>query len=120
MIFFALALTACGSFGRKSLVDPVIIEKRVIGIPVFHPPLPDPIELRDFKWKVLTPAILKQYLKDLEDGKAPVMVWYGLTPNGYQAMSENIAVLKKLIKEQRAIIMYYRENINEIVPKKKI
>ena len=119
VLFLSIALTACGSMGRKPQVKPVVIETRVVGIPVFHPPLPDPIILKDIKWKVLTPDILKQYLKDLDAGEAPVVVWYGLTPEGYELLSGDVAVLKKFIKEQRAIIMYYRENIHEMVPQKK-
>ena len=117
ILFLSISLTACGSFARKPQVDPVVIETRTGTIPVFHPPLPDPITLQDFKWKVLTPTILEEYLEDLKAGKAPVVVWYAITPKGYEILAGNMAVLKKLIKEQRAIIMYYRENINEFVPK---
>jgi len=111
----ALLLTGC--FGSiKPKVAPVVVESRVAAIPVFHPPLPDKISLQDFKWTVLTPAIMKEYLKDLEDGKAPVVVWYGITPEGYRTLAENIAVLKRYIKEQRAIILYYRDNLKKTVP----
>ncbi len=119
IILLAISLTACGSLGRKPQVDPVVIETRISGIPVFHPPLPDPITLQDFKWKVLTPKIMREYIKDLDEGNAPIVVWYGLTPKGYEILSDDIAILKRLINEQRAIIMYYRENINEFVPESK-
>ena len=118
ILFLSISLTACGSFGRKPQVDPVVIETRTGTIPVFHPPLPDPITLQDFKWKVLTPKIMREYIKDLDEGKAPIVVWYGLTPKGYEILADDIAILKRLIKEQKAIIMYYRENINEFVPSK--
>lgn len=107
-----LLLAACGT----SPVKPIIVEQRVEAIPVFHPPLPDPIELQNIKWKVLTPEIMKQYLQDLEEGKAPIEIWYGLTPSGYEALAENIAILKKYIKSQQAIILYYRENLKQTVP----
>jgi len=119
IIFLALALTGCGSLGRKPQVAPIVIEKRVQGIPVFHPPLPDPIKLKDVTWKVLTPDIVEEYLKDLKSGTAPTMVWYGLTPQEYKDLAEDMAILKRYIKEQKAIIEYYRENIHEMVPESK-
>ena len=71
--------------------------------------------MSDFKWKVLTPEIMQQYLQDLEEGKAPRVVWYAITPEGYEALADNVAVLKRFIKEQRAIILYYRDNYTEVV-----
>ena len=110
----AISLTGCGGWGMQ--VDPIIIEKRISGIPVFHPPLPDPIKLKDVTWKVLTPEILEEYLADLRAGNAPTIVWYGLTPEEYKDLAEDMAILKRAMKEQRAIIDYYRDNIHEMVP----
>lgn len=113
----ALGLAGCGGWGMQ--VDPIIIEKRVQGIPVFHPPLPDPIKLKDVTWKVLTPDIIEEYLIDLRAGNAPTIVWYGLTPQEYKDLAEDMAILKRIMKEQRAIIEYYRDNIHEMVPQVK-
>jgi len=119
LIFLAISLTACGSLGRKPQVDPVVIEHRTAGIPVFHPPLPDPIELNNVEWKVLTPEIMEQYIKDFKDGKEPVVVYYALTPEQYKALAEDMGILKRFIKEQKAIIQYYRDNMHEMMPPEK-
>ena len=115
----AISLTACGSLGRKPQVDPVVVEHRTAGIPVFHPPLPEPIKLEDVKWKVLTPDIMRQIIKDIDEGKDPSIVYYGLTPEYYKALAEDMAILKRYIKEQQAIIEYYRDNIHEFIPEEK-
>jgi hypothetical protein len=108
VVFF---LTGCSSFEP---VKPIVIEKRVEPIRVFHPPLPDPVRLNDFEWKVLTIERMKQLVKDYDEGKAPRVVYYAITPDGYEVLAENVALLKRYIKEQKAIIIYYRENLVEI------
>ena len=115
VLLSALLLTGClGSIRPK--VAPIVIEQRVASIPVFHPPLPDKISLRDFKWTVLTPKLMQEYLTDLEAGNAPIVIWYGITPDGYKSLAENIAILRRYIKEQQAIILYYRDNLKKTVP----
>lgn len=109
-------LSGC-SFGRKPEVAPVVVERRTAPIKVFHPPLPDPVILNEFKWKVLTPELLDSYLKDLKAGKAPRVVWYAITPEGYEVLAGNVAVLRRYIKEQQAVILYYRSTLDiAIIP----
>jgi hypothetical protein len=59
---------------------------------------------------------MEEYLDDLDKGEAPVIVYYALTPQGYKALSENMAVLKRYIKESRAILAYYRKNLKRMAP----
>ena len=111
LAILSLSLIGCGTFGRS---EPVIIEKRISTIPVFHPPLPDGVGTLPVEWTVLTPKLMKEYLDDLDKGEAPVIVYYALTPQGYKALSENMAVLKRYIKESRAILAYYRKNLKRM------
>jgi hypothetical protein len=110
----SIALTGCGGWGARS--EPVVIEQRISTIPVFHPPLPDGIGTLPVEWTVLTPKLMEEYLDDLDKGEAPVIVYYALTPQGYKALSENMAVLKRYIKESRAILAYYRKNLKRMAP----
>lgn len=114
IIILALTITGCSMFGTKP-VPPVHVEKRVQPVPVFHPPLPEGVTWQEVKWKVLTPEIMAQYLKDLEDGNAPAIAWYALTPEGYRALSENVADVQRYIEQNNALLVYYRENLIEIV-----
>jgi hypothetical protein len=115
VVIFALTLTGCSLFGGTKSIPPVEVEKRVQPIPIFHPPLPEKVTWQEVKWKVLTPETIKEYLKDLEEGNAPVTAWYALTPESYRALSENVGDIQRYIKQQNALIVYYRENLVEIV-----
>ena len=60
-----------------------------------HPPLPGQVAFTEVKWKVLTPNTMEAYLEDLEAGEASVSAYYGLTTQGYENLSNNIADLKR-------------------------
>ena len=52
---------------------------------------------------------MKQYLADLEAGEASVSAYYGLTTQGYENLSNNIADLKRYLSQLKSIVKYYRE-----------
>ena len=87
------------------------IEVRTLEIPAtrYHPPLPSQVSFTEVKWKVLTPNTMEQYLADLEAGEASVSAYYGLTTQGYENLSNNIADLKRYLSQLKSIVKYYRE-----------
>ena len=60
-------------------------------------------------WKVLTPNTMEAYLADLKAGEASVSAYYGLTTQGYENLSNNIADLKRYLSQLKSIVKYYRE-----------
>lgn len=113
IIIASLLFVGCASLGTNE-VKPVVVEHRTANIPVFHPPLPDKADIEDIEWKVLTPEIMEEYLIAYKKGEAPVWVFYGITPEGYKSLAHDIAELKRVIKNQKSIIMYYRDNVKEM------
>lgn len=109
----AVLLSGCSVFWKKE--QPVEFEKRIQPIPVFHPPLPEAITWQQVEWKVLTPETMEEYLNDYRAGEAPARVYYGLTPEGYRALSENVADIQRYISQTNSLLEYYRENLIEIV-----
>ncbi len=75
----------------------------------YHPPLPGQVAFTEVKWKVLTPNTMEAYLEDLEAGEASVSAYYGLTTQGYENLSNNIADLKRYLSQLKSIVKYYRE-----------
>ena len=51
---------------------------------------------------------MKEYVTDLENGEAPVNVWYSLTTKGYENLSQNMAEVQRYIKQALNIIDYYK------------
>lgn len=77
--------------------------------PMYHPPLPLEIQMVDVDWTVMTPQLMEQYLKDIEDGSAPVSAYYSLTTKEYENLSMNMAEIKRYLKDTLHIIEFYRE-----------
>jgi hypothetical protein len=76
---------------------------------MYHPPLPLEIQMVDVDWTVMTPQLMEQYLKDLEDGSAPISAYYSLTTKEYENLSMNMAEIKRYLQDTLHIIEFYRE-----------
>ena len=90
-------------------VEIITVEKSAT---IYHPPLPNQITAMPVEWKVLTPDTMEEYLSDLEKGEAPSQAFYGLTNKGYENLSNNIAEIKRYIRQLLSINEYYR-NLNQ-------
>ena len=90
-------------------VEPIEVRTLEIPAPRYHTQLPSQVSFTEVKWKVLTPNTMKQYLADLEAGEASVSAYYGLTTQGYENLSNNIADLKRYLSQLKSIVKYYRE-----------
>ena len=67
--------------------------------PMYPPPLPLELQLVDIDWEILTPELMEEYLKQLEDGSAPPTAYYSLTSKDYENLSMNMAELKRYLRE---------------------
>lgn len=84
----------------------VTIQERA---PVYHPPLPAPIQAVPVEWTILTPDRMEEYIEDLKKGEAPANVWYSLTTKGYENLSSNMAEIKRYLRQILSITNYYQE-----------
>lgn len=82
--------------------------------PMFHPPLPQQVELLDIDWEVINPELMQQYLIDLENGVAPQQAYYSLTGKDYENLSMNMAELKRYVTDLLAVVEYYRKYDEEL------
>ena len=97
--------TGCSLMPTTKPIEVVTVSEPA---PLYHPPLPLEVQLVDIQWRVLTPAIMDEYLAALEEGSAPPQAYYALTTQGYENLSMNTAEQKRYIKDVLAIIKYYR------------
>ena len=109
-----LLLSGCSFMGGSRFTPPEVRPVEVVTIekpaPMYHPPLPSRITPMPVEWKVLTPDTMEEYLNDLKEGEAPSQAWYGLTNKGYENLSNNMAEIKRYIRQVLSIISYYRES----------
>lgn len=87
-------------------VEVVTIQEKA---PMYHPPLPIEMQLTDVTFEILTPELMMEYLKLVEEGKAPAKPYYALTTQQYENLSTNMAEIKRYTNNILNIIAYYRE-----------
>ena len=112
LLLLVVASSGCSLVGNKPYTPEVkAVEVVTITKPaaVYHPPLPNKVNTKPVEWTVLTPAIMSEYLTDLEKGEAPTNVYYGISPTGYENLSVNMAELKRYIRQVLSIVDYYQK-----------
>jgi len=107
----SLLSVGCSWNSPPPQVQPVKVVKVEVPAPVYHPVLPDKIMPLEVEWTVLNPELMQEYVADLDNGDAPVNVWYAVSTKGYENLSSNMAEVKRYIRQMLNIVDYYK-NIN--------
>ena len=96
-----LSLAACSSI-RKIEVTTASIER----VPLTLSNV-DTLELDEVAWIVITPENIDQVFRDLETKNFDIVL-FALTDDGYENISVNMAKIKKMVLQQKAIIAAYK------------
>ena len=106
-IILMTVLSGCSLFsGPTKPIEVVTIQERP---PMYHPPLPMEMQLGDVIFEVLTPEIMAEYLKLVEEGSAPARPYYALTTQQYENLSMNMAEIKRYVTNILQVIKFYRD-----------
>ena len=78
--------------------------------PMYHPTLPEGVNPAEIEWIVLNPSVMREYIENYDAGDAPAVAYYGLTAQAYENLANNLADIRRYIRQTLNIILYYREN----------
>tara|TARA_R100001082_G_C4327434_1_gene144023 strand:+ start:428 stop:820 length:393 start_codon:yes stop_codon:yes gene_type:complete len=115
IIPIVLISTGCSTFslfgdrGTEPQVKPVEVVTVAKSSPIYHPPLPEPIESANVEWKILSPDIMQEELDKMNSGEEPRVAYYGLTSQGYENLSMTMGEITRYIEQILHIVGYYRE-----------
>lgn len=101
-----LALSGCSSLrpDPEPLPDVILQPYTIV-----EPADPRPLDFLEVKWKVVTPSTINQYLAEI--GDPGDYVFYGMTVGHYGNLALNMDEIRRYIKQQQAIINYYKESV---------
>ena len=112
----ASALTIALSSGCSVLpkVDftpppPVKVITEEVKMEIYQPPLPQEIKMEDVNWFVITKNNYEESVAKVEKLLGGEFVVFALTPTGYESMAYNLQEIRRFIRQQKEIILYYRE-----------
>lgn len=108
LLLSTLIFSGCSFLQSKPEPREVNIVTKPADISIYQPPLPQDIQLESFKWHVLTRENIEQKIVDLERLQGGEFVVFAVTPDAYENMSYNLQELRRYIRQQKEIIIYYR------------
>ena len=103
-------LSGCSTF-QKPLPEPEPIIKTVTefkALEIYQPPLPKQIDLQDVEFFVVTEKNFEEQVSRLQKLQDGTYVLFGMTPQDYENMAYNLQELRRYIRQQKEIIIYYR------------
>ena len=113
----AILLSGCSPFSGLFNSDPEVPQVAPVEIvtitepaPMYHPPLPEAVNPAEIEWIVLNPTVMRQYIENYDEGNAPAVAYYGLTSQAYENLANNLADIRRYIRQTLNVIQYYREN----------
>lgn len=92
--------------------EPVKVITEEVKIDIYQPPLPQEIQLEDVKFFIINKDNYDQKVKEVEELLGGTFAVFALTPTGYEAMAYNLQELRRFIRQQKEIILYYRKATN--------
>ena len=105
-------LSGCSFMQKEPLPTPEPIIKTVTEyktLEIYQPPLPKKIDLQDVEFFVITEKNLEEQIERIRKMQDGTFVLFGMTPQDYENMAYNLQELRRYIRQQKEIIIYYRD-----------
>lgn len=105
-----ITLSGCSLFQQQPVTPEVTVLTEQVPMKIFQPPAPAAVDLRDISWFVITEENLEQkieQIRKLQD--TDNIVVFAITPSDYENMTFNMQELRRYIRQQKEIILYYQE-----------
>ena len=105
ILLSVLSLTGCSIFPKEPIVvtKPVLVDR-----PKLEVADPEPAKQMPFTWTVITKDNFDAKTEELES-KGQTVVFFALTPEGYQNLSISVAELRRFIQQQKSVIGVLKE-----------
>ena len=107
-----LFLSGCSFMKSDPLPTPEPVIKTVTEyktLDIYQPQLPRKIDLQDVEFFVVTEKNLEEQIARISKMQDGTFVIFGLTPQDYENMAFNLQELRRYIRQQKEIIIYYRD-----------
>ena len=111
-----LFLSGCSFLQNDPLPTPEPVIKTVTEyktLEIYQPQLPRKIDLQDVEFFVVTEKNLEEQIARISKMQGGTFVIFGMTPQDYENMAFNLQELRRYIRQQKEIIIYYRNATQE-------
>ena len=101
---------------KPEIIQPepqIVTVTEKVPLRIYQPPLPQEIDLLNVNFFVITEDNLEEQIKKIEKMLDGQFVVFALTPDGYEKMAENFQEVRRYVRQQKELILYYREATSE-------
>ena len=107
----ALSIIGCSSMGAREprQIPEVKVITEEVRTEIYHPPLPQEVRLEDINWMVITRDNLDEQIIKAEKLLGGDFVVFAVIPTDYENFAWDVQELRRFIRQQKEIILYYRE-----------
>ena len=105
-------LSGCSFLQNDPLPTPEPVIKTVTEyktLEIYQPQLPKRIDLQDVEFFVVTEKNFEEQFEKISKMQDGTFVIFGMTPQDYENMAYNLQELRRYIRQQKEIIIYYRD-----------
>ena len=122
IILVMLLLQSCSilprlEWGPEEVIVPpepqIVTVTEKVPLRIYQPPLPQEIDLLNVNFFVITEENYDEKKKEIEKILDGNFVVFALTPDGYEKMAENFQEVRRYVRQQKELILYYREATTE-------
>ena len=107
----ALTISGCAGWfpNNEQPAPPVEIVTREVPQRLYNPPAPRPLQLEDVEWFVINQENMEEQLARITELQGSEWVIFAVTPQDYESMAYNFQEMRRYIRQQGEIVIYYRE-----------
>jgi len=101
---------------KEQIIQPepqIVTVTEKVPLRIYQPPLPQEIDLLNVNFFVITEDNIEEKVKEIEKMLDGQFVVFALTPDGYEKMAENFQEVRRYVRQQKELIIYYREATTE-------
>lgn len=104
-----ISFMGCSTTPEPRPIPQVKVITQEVETEIYHPPLPQEVRLEDIRWIVITKDNLDEQIVEAEKLLGGEFVVFAMIPTDYENFAWNIQELRRFIRQQKEIILYYRE-----------
>ena len=105
-----LLTTGCSLLSKPEEVVVTQVVYKTPDIPLQRSPRP--INMSDVKWYTVTTDNIDEFEKNFENDNGD-LVFFAISVPHYENLSLNLADIRRYIKQQQAVIIYYEDQITK-------
>lgn len=109
-----LLLSSCGLIGKPPEPE-IVVQTEYLSRTIPLQAQPKPVQLAEVKWYVVTEENLPQFLEQFKKDNGAV-AFMAISVQGYENISMNVQELRRYILQQKSIIIYYEQAVQQPNP----